>query len=133
MPDQVLCRGDEVSVVAEVSGVGLNSGAYDLNWSVLNSEGQSHPSASAYQYGDSTLMVQSHPSAPAEDIFVALEVLSACGLIYDTLHLEVEGNLPLNYWLVSGSEGPVNNGIPEFVQCQETRSNWDSRSPVLQS
>ncbi len=118
VPDQVLCRGDEVSVVAEVSGVGLNSGAYDLNWSVLNSEGQSHPSASASQYGDSTLIVQSHPSAPAEDIFVALEVSSACGPIYDTLHLEVEGNLPLNYWLVSGSEGPVNNGIPEFVQCQ---------------
>lgn len=118
VPDQVLCRGDEVSVVAEVSGVGLNSGAYDLNWSVLNATGQPHPSASASQYGDSTLIVQSHPSAPAEDIFVALEVLSACGLIHDTLHLEVEGSLPLNYSLVSGTEGPVNNGIPEFVQCQ---------------
>ena len=78
-------------------------------------------------------MVQSHPSAPAEDIFVALEVLSACGPIYDTLQLEVEGTLPLNYWLVSGSEGPVNNGIPEFVQCQGDSLELGFDVPVLQS
>ena len=117
VPDNVLCRGDEVSVVAQVAGVGLNSGAYGLNWSVLAANGEPHPSASAYVYGDSTLMVQSHPTAPAEDIYVALEVMSACGLIYDTLHLEVEGSLPLDYWLVSGSVGSVSNGVPEFVQC----------------
>lgn len=115
--DNVLCRGDEVSVVAQVEGVGLNSGAYSLNWNVLSANGQPHPHASSYVYGDSTLMVQSHPTAPAEDIFVALEVMSACGPIYDTLQLEVEGSLPLDYSLISGSAGSVSNGVPEFVQC----------------
>ena len=64
MVDTVLCPGDEVSVVAQVSGYGLQNGAYDLHWSLLNDDGFGHPSASSYFFGDSMLVVQSSPAPP---------------------------------------------------------------------
>ena len=67
VPDSVLCPGDEVSVVANVSGYGLASGAYDLEWTVLDGEGNPHPSAQSYLFGDSTLVVKAVVTPP-EDV-----------------------------------------------------------------
>lgn len=117
VPDSVLCPGDEVSVVANVSGYGLASGAYDLEWTVLDGEGNPHPSAQSYLFGDSTLVVQSSGEAPPEDIVVALTLNTACGLVNDTLTLEVEDSLVPEFWLIEGNNGPDNGDFPEFTQC----------------
>ena len=117
MVDTVLCPGDEVSVVAQVSGYGLQNGAYDLHWSLLNDNGFGHPSASSYFFGDSMLVVQSSPSPPYDDIYVALEVSTACGPVYDTLKLTIEEPLSSEFSLLEGVEDPMDSGIPSFLQC----------------
>ena len=117
VPDSVLCPGDQVSVIASVSGFGLENGAYDLQWEVMDNEGNPHPSAQFYQFGDSTLVIQSSPVSPAIDIVVAMNLTSACGLIQDTLTLQVEGNLMPEFWLLEGNYGPENGDFPEFTQC----------------
>ena len=116
-PDSILCRGDEVAVVAHVNGYGLENGAYTLQWELLETDGTPHPSAQSYLFGDSTLVVQSSASAPADDILVAVHLMSACGMVHDTLTLEVEDDLVPEFWLIQGNEGPFNGQFQEYLQC----------------
>ena len=63
------------------------------------------------------LVVQSSPSPPYDDIYVALEVSTACGPVYDTLKLTIEEPLSPEFWLMEGVEDPIDSGIPSYLQC----------------
>ncbi|MGB1055632.1 MAG: gliding motility-associated C-terminal domain-containing protein [Flavobacteriales bacterium] len=115
--DSVMCAGDELSVVAEVSGLGLNSGAYNLEWNVLDDENNPHPSATSSMFGDSTLVVASSFTEPAMDLVVTLEVGTACGNVTDTLWIEVEEPIVPSFLLQEGSPGNMSSEVPEFLQC----------------
>lgn len=112
--DTVVCEGEDVTVVASLNGDGIENGAYDLMWTLLNDNGDIHPSASQSLFGDSSIVV----NAPeAGNIWVALEVNSPCGAIHDTLQIVVEGPMVPEYTLVQGTEGVANNGVPEYLGC----------------
>lgn len=112
--DTVVCEGEDVTVVASLNGDGIENGAYDLMWTLLNDDGDMHPSASQTLFGDSSIVV----NAPeAGNIWVALEVSSPCGAIHDTLQIVVEGPMVPEYTLLQGTEGIPNNGVPEFLGC----------------
>jgi hypothetical protein len=107
--DTVVCEGEDVTVVASLNGDGIENGAYDLMWTLLNDNGDMHPSASQTLFGDSSIVV----NAPeAGNIWVALEVNSPCGAIHDTLQIVVEGPMVPEYTLLQGTEGIPNNGVP---------------------
>ena len=69
------------------------------------------------------LVVQSYPHL--RDVYVALEVSTACGPVYDTLELTIEEPLSPEFWLMEGVEDPMDSGIPSYLQCNGTPW-WDS-------